>query len=473
MALELSAFLKNDIKNLLQKKQASGKMANKLLKDISKELDDLKSLIESLPKNKALPKDITTQLIHLKPTFANISKLDMLLDDLLKSLPQEEKTTKEMKSLIKKIQIRLKNIMTSKMILEMTNDVKESLHLLAKKHENTPKLKNLIKSLNDFSKAVSKESDTETLKPLFKELTQKLFDIKDMLSNELPKKDMALLQKNIDTISSLLGIKNEIPKEIKHFDTIIKETLLSHKAGSIKLLNKKTMIKNIGNITKNINEISKMLPNDEKILPLKKGLEHFIKDIKHIDLKQNIKNSGVFLESKLHDLSQGGNLPDKLKNEDIKAILLKIKNSDTLKNNQSLQSTVDKTLTQIHAVQTNAYISQTFLSYIPFSWDELKDGTLSMAKLQEKEAFNCKIELVLEHYGKVDILMLFHKDKLSLKMDIIDDALKKKLKKHGVELENELKDLGYETNIFFSNLSKKGYDTQEMDKTQMGVDIKT
>jgi hypothetical protein len=215
-----------------------------------------------------------------------------------------------------------------------------------------------------------------------------------------------------------------------------------------------------------------MLPNEAKLIPLKKGLENFTKDINHTNLEQNIKNSGIFLESKLKDLSQNNNLPDKLKNEDIKAILLKIKNDTATKNNQSLQSTIDKTLTQIHAVQTNAFITQTFLSYIPFSWDGLKDGTLSIAKIKEKETFSCKIELDLEQHGKIDILMLFNKDMLSLTMDIKDDTLKKRLKEHGIKLKNKLKELGYKPNIFFSNLSQKRYDTQEINKTQMGMDIK-
>jgi len=472
MTINPLVFLKSKTEDLFNENTSNtGKEKNRFFKDILKELNHLKSVIVDLPEDETLPKNTIKQIINFKLSFKNIEKLNKLLNDLLSNMPQNIIISKKINPIVKNIQNQLKNIPVAKIIFYTAKEVINDLEFITNRYKNDIKLKNFIEKLENFSKTALKESDTALLKHSFIRIKKDFSKIKDTFLNKFPKKEINLLQKKIDTISSLLKIQENRQKEIKHFDTVLKDILLSHKTGKIKLIGQKTVIKNIGNIAKNLNEISILLANDKKNIHFKKGIEQFIKDINHINLEYNIKNSGIFFESKLFDIVQKGKLPDKVQNEDIKAILLKIKNEDTLKNNQPLQTIVDKTLTQINAVQTNAYISQTFLTYIPFSWESLKEGSLSIAKLKKEDGFSCKIELELDEKGKIEIMMLFYKDTLSLKMDIKNSNLKQILKKHNLELKKALKKTGYDTNIFFSDISKNVYNVQELYKNQMDVDI--
>ncbi len=52
--------------------------------------------------------------------------------------------------------------------------------------------------------------------------------------------------------------------------------------------------------------------------------------------------------------------------------------------------------------------------YVPFLWDMLEDGNISMKKADE-EKFYCQINLTLKDFGKVDLMLaLYDKNKLDL-----------------------------------------------------------
>ena len=90
--------------------------------------------------------------------------------------------------------------------------------------------------------------------------------------------------------------------------TILKELFTSLKDGTKSNSTIENMLKNsatfkeLGNVSTNLSSLVDELSTDENLQKFKPVLEIFLKDVKNIDanaLKEQIKNSGIFLESKL------------------------------------------------------------------------------------------------------------------------------------------------------------------------------
>ncbi|MCG3680970.1 flagellar hook-length control protein FliK [Aliarcobacter butzleri] len=90
--------------------------------------------------------------------------------------------------------------------------------------------------------------------------------------------------------------------------TILKELFISLKDGTKSNSTIENMLKNsatfkeLGNVSTNLSSLVDELSTDENLQKFKPVLENFLKDVKNIDanaLKEQIKNSGIFLESKL------------------------------------------------------------------------------------------------------------------------------------------------------------------------------
>ena len=75
---------------------------------------------------------------------------------------------------------------------------------------------------------------------------------------------------------------------------------------------------------------------------------------------------------------------------------------------------MDKLLTQIDYHQLASLTSNANNVYLPFLWDMLEDGNISMKKADENK-FYCQINLTLKDFGKVDLMLaLYDKNKLDL-----------------------------------------------------------
>ena len=180
------------------------------------------------------------------------------------------------------------------------------------------------------------------------------------------------------------------------------------------ILKNSTIFKDLGSVTNNISTLLENISQDENLSKFKPLVENFLKNIKDMDensLKEQIKNSGIFLESKLSS-HEGSKI-----SHDMKTILLQIQeeiNSKTDTKNSELSKQVDKLLTQIDYYQLNSLATNSNYVYVPFFWDMLEDGTISMKK-KDEEKFFCQINLTLKEYGKVDLMLsLYDKNKLDL-----------------------------------------------------------
>jgi hypothetical protein len=133
-------------------------------------------------------------------------------------------------------------------------------------------------------------------------------------------------------------------------------------------------------------------------------------------------------------------------NEDMKSILLKMQEelaSKTDSKSAELSKQVDKLLTQIDYQQLLSLSSNSNSVYLPFLWEMLEEGNISMKKTEE-EKFYCQINLTLKDFGKVDLMLaLYDKNKLDLtvyaqrehfKVAIRDNMQKLKIALNSVDL---------------------------------------
>ncbi len=233
----------------------------------------------------------------------------------------------------------------------------------------------------------------------------------------------------------------------------------------LELLKNNPTLKSLGNITQTLKEL----------LRLDKSFEHKFTSIKEInpkELEQKLKNSGIFLEANLKKTQN----PKELFSNDIKALLLKSHDElsqSTQTNNQEILKQVDKLLLQIDYHQLLSHLSHASSLYLPYTWDDLQDGQLTIKKVKNDKYF-CDIHLTLKQYGELDVrLAIFEKNQLSINIATQNESLQSLLKANMQELKKQLFSVGLvPKDIRFINAATNEYTKDFHDNLAMGFEVK-
>ncbi|MDD3343562.1 MAG: flagellar hook-length control protein FliK [Sulfurospirillaceae bacterium] len=151
---------------------------------------------------------------------------------------------------------------------------------------------------------------------------------------------------------------------------------------------------------------------------------------------------------------------------DMKGVLTKLGDqlsTMSLKSNESIDL-VQKLTTQIEYHQLLSYVSASNHLYIPLSWNGLKEGSMQMKQANE-ESFYCQIDLDLEQYGKLN-MMLFLSQNNSI--DITIATQKSELQKKVMENLQELKMALNEVGLITGNVKLIDYKENNFAKHQYG-----
>ena len=244
---------------------------------------------------------------------------------------------------------------------------------------------------------------------------------KDILTAQVKENPNTLLQNiqtkdsiNIQTKDLLLQIKADILQNptlqnrniLPMIDNLLKMPDLFAKAENLQNL---TSTNNLSTFSNNF--MSNLSP---LLTTLKENLESLNPS------NSNLQNHLTKLVDKVEHLIQDlvNNPKSEVKvAEDMKTVLLKMQDELASKGDmksQDLAKQVDKLLTQIDYHQLASLTSNANNVYLPFLWDMLEDGSISMKKTDE-EKFYCQINLTLKDFGKVDLMLaLYDKNKLDL-----------------------------------------------------------
>lgn len=201
----------------------------------------------------------------------------------------------------------------------------------------------------------------------------------------------------------------------------------------------------------NFNNLNSFTSNfSSNITPLLTSLKDSLENMNPNNL--NLQNQVMKFVEKIENIIKELSNPNIQKNEaqnlneDMKSVLLKMQDelaSKTDAKSQELAKQVDKLLTQIDYQQLLSLSSNSNSVYLPFLWEMLEDGNISMKKTDE-EKFYCQINLTLKDFGKVDLMLaLYDKNKLDLtvyaqrehfKVAIRDNMQKLKIALNSVDL---------------------------------------
>jgi endonuclease III len=283
----------------------------------------------------------------------------------------------------------------------------------------------------------------------------------------LPNTNKALAQVLQDASPQELQMLSQAKDLGSLLDTLLKRSAndTSQDKLLLELLKNNPTLKQLGSTTETLKEL----------LRLEASLQSKFTSIKNIDakdLQQKFKNSGIFLESNIKDQ---GNQKEIFSN-DIKAVLLKTHEEiahSTLANKQEILKQIDKLLLQIDYHQLVSHLSNASSLYLPYSWDDLQEGTLNIVKTRKNNYF-CDIHLKLMRYGELDLrLALFEKNQLSINIQTKNESLQALLQENIQQLKKQLVAVGLSPkDIRFMHVAKQQYKQDLQDEVALGFEVK-
>jgi endonuclease III len=370
---------------------------------------DLKSVLDSLLKQSSTDNSSDKLLLNLvknNPTLKSLSNVTPTLKELQSSLQKEQTQT----SLTQKVQS----------FLEGVQDIDE---------------KGLQSKLKDSG--VFLESKIKNLQTPQQELKTLLSDLSKVLDSS--------------NLSTVKGVSSDIKQLLESdlFKGVSKNEILQSEKTQTPLLEKtaQEVKKVIANISQRLDSnVDKTLqPND--VL--------YTKDTKALIDKLPLYSKQEQLQPQLQT--------KELFSNDMKALLLKtqdeLTNSTSTPNKQEILKQVDKLLLQIDYHQLVSQLSNATSLYIPYSWDALEDGNITI-KNQKDGRFFTDINLTLKDFGELKLrLGLFENKQLNINLSTKSQELKSLLQESIPTLRKQLSSVGIEPKeIRFLEDKRSNYD---------------
>ncbi|WP_417327498.1 hypothetical protein [Halarcobacter sp.] len=498
---QLEALLKNlgnidekVLKNSLEKSGVflEAKMLSQTQSKTSlpKELENVLNQIKSILKQIDLPqvKNISQTIDKLlnqnlkglktnpSETVKDLKTLTSQLETLGKSLQNKqtanlEQLTNSLKNISNQVQLTQSKIDNGSTQVEKlmhnkseaftnTRDVLLNLKNEILQNNNLPNKQNLLKQIDNLlqSKELNTNINTSSLKAAPNQASETLATLKEVVVS-LQNKQVVNPDKIVNSLQNLATqlqtnqVKNEALTQVKEILQNLKSELVLDK----NIPNKQALLNQIDNLLQNKNMDSLNLK--PTINNITSNIETLLKDLKTTvaQLNQGNTNQASFekidkalvkleqtAQNFIQTLNRGENSKGANTNlqNDMKAILLKVQeelstNTTDPKANDTAKQ-VDKVLTQIEYHQLLSLVSNSNSVYIPFIWDILEDGSISM-KEGKDEKFYCEINLNLKEFGETKLLLgLYDKNKLDLTIYATKDHFKEAIKENIFKLKRAM-----------------------------------
>lgn len=482
----LNILLPNDNKVLKEVlKEADSKSLEQMLKnnttsvtDVLKELfDGLKNgsksnaTIENILKNSTVFKEMgsvsnnLTNLLENVTEDENLQKFKPLIENFLKNIKEmDANTLKEqisksgvfleskiaqtpnakIENVLNQIQNLIKNLDTpqAKQVSELISKLIQNPN----NSESAANLKALTSSLQNLNNSLS-TPQTQNLSTLTNQLKSIMSDgslVESKIENSMPNLNMANKEIiNTQTKELLTQIKNELVQNpilqnksiMPLIENLLKMDNLFAKGENIQnLLSQNNLSTFTNNFASNLTPLLTTLKESlENINPNNSNLQNQV--LKLVDKVENLIKDLANPKAQLNSIS-----------DDMKSVLLQMQDDLASKidpKSQEISRQLDKLLAQIDYHQLASLVSNSNNVYLPFFWEMLDDGNISMKKTEE-DKFYCQINLTLKDFGKVDLMLsLYDKNKLDLtiyaqrehfKTELRDNMQKLKLALNSVDL---------------------------------------
>jgi len=419
---------------------------------------------------------------HLSIILPNTNKA--LAEVLKNASPIEIKTITQEKD--------LKSILTT--ILKQTSKDTSQDSALLKVLQNNPTLKELGKVRTTLKELLTTLKQEKNPLPLEKTLTKLLTNIKDIkeispqnIKDKIQNAGVFLESK----IKHIQAPRVELKSSIQELTKLIESSSLPNVKqtnNSLKELLNTNLFKNISN-----DELFMQKPLDAKSLSLltqkvQTHLDKFMSSSKS-QLDRAINTKDILFTKPAQELLHKVNLlnkPEALSNQtqlkellgdDLKAQLLKtheeVKNS-ILPNKLDLLKHIDKLSLHIDYYQLVSHLSDSSSLYIPFEFDALEDGHISIKNAKDGRFF-CDIQLKLKEYGELNLrLGIFENNQLNINLKVENKEFKEILIKAMPQLKKELINAGL-TPREIRFIEPKSSDTayqEQYESVELGFEVK-
>lgn len=434
-----------------------------IFKNLGNFSNDLKSLIAFLKSDPSLEKPLlflqnfekSIQTVDVKILKEQIQNSGVFLESKLANTLSKASLISDVKSLVAELKEHLSQTNKS---ASLTKEIAPLMQKLENPQAMLPsELQSTLKTVLDLFRQSVKQHLSFESPPLLKDANQ----IVTKLENSL--KQMALVTSKIENsphsveieqhfttqVKELLNtLKQELPKIIPNgnemkplvaqMETLLSQSsLVMHPAvisqDELSIQDQLTMLTN--RIKTQIELSDPSAPKQAHYIDKSTLLEHKIVSF----LKPE-----VFLSpSVMQKLSL--NLTDVEMLSDMKGVLTHLNEtlatSSSPKANIALETT-NKLLTQIDYHQLASFVSSSAHLYIPFTWEGLNGGSMQMKQTQE-DHFHCQIDLDLEQYGKINMMLLLSQDKyIDITIATQKNELKEKVSEHLSSLKQALNEVG-------------------------------
>jgi len=371
------------------------------------------------------------------------------LNEVLKSItPQELETLskgRDLKSII------------STLLQQSANDSSGDKKLLSmlKSNPTLKELSSVSSSIKELHQTLQKEKNPL---PIEKQLTSFLSNVKNISEEGLKTKieNSGLFLEN--KIKNLQTPQVALKSALTELSKILDATKLSNVQSintQLKELLSSALFKNISNedllktLKSDLSSLTSLSKNVQNVLeqlsqrlnsPLDKTIQPndalFSKETKSIFDKINLLNKPELLQTQAS--------AKELFSHDLKAVLLKaheeVKNSSS-PNKAELLKQIDKLTLQIDYHQLLSQLNNSTSLYIPYSWDALEDGNITIKSAKDDKFFT-DIELNLKDYGELKLrLGMFETNQLNINISAQSKELKKILQDNIGTLKQQLIDV--------------------------------
>lgn len=426
-----------------------------------------------------LTKEITLIMNHLTSTQDLSSKeaqasLKTLLDLFRQSVKQE--LSSEGAPLFKEVYQNVQKLDYAIKQMDLINSKVENYPASMKVEENfTTQVKVLLEILKENLSALQ----LDDLQPQIDELLTKGTLLKETNSVALPAKELFVTSPLVSTVEDLLEtVQQPLAEHSVEEAVLAKETpVVSPSSASLTA----ALSGSAPKPPESIEEALKMVVNR-----IKQQID--ILDPKSVQRADFIDQSSA-LEQKIHSLIKpelflGKAITQKLSLDptdvellsDMKGVLTKL--SDNLQaspqNKEALEIT-NRLLTQIEYHQLVSYVSSSTHLYVPFNWDGLKGGSMMM-KQSSDDNFHCQIDLDLEAYGKLNMMLLLSGEKyIDMSIAVQKKELSEKITDQLTQLKRAFNEVGLITGnvkmLEYKDVSVVKNDYFSGEKLQFGINI--
>ncbi|AFL67414.1 flagellar hook-length control protein FliK [Sulfurospirillum barnesii] len=356
-------------------------------------------------------KELFTQVqTHLKETHINPTSLRDITTTLEQLSSASSFSTKEAQEGLK----RLLELFRSSVKQELASS---PVGLFKEAYANVQKIEYAIKQMDLINSKVENYPPSMQVEQHF---STQVKVILELLKEQLPALQLKELQPHIDQLlakESLLKGSLEPPMTLNK-DALVQATpeAITQATEAIAQARTSQIYSSPTKPPETVEEALKMVANRIKAQ---------IELLEPTNIKQaDFVDKSKVLEQKIHEfikpeLFVGKAMAQKLSLDptdvellsDMKGVLTKLNHSLSLsgQNKEALEIT-NRLLAQIEYHQLVSYVSSSTHLYIPFSWDGLKGGSMMMKKSND-EQFHCQIDLDLEVYGKLNMMLVLSNEK--------------------------------------------------------------